>query len=115
MFEFDLSCGHLVTGALTRWYPVMVACCDRLGGTVLHGVYVPYASDVDYVRLLSERYEARPAGTLRGATRIIGRRPRTDEPYQSTAPGSFSTAGRYPAWVGATWSGDGSTALPDAG
>jgi hypothetical protein len=68
---------------------------------------VPYASDIDYVRL-SERYEARPAGTLRGATRLIGRWTRTDAPYQSPAPGFFSSAGR------STWSFDGSTVMPDA-
>src|SRR3954451_17158116 len=44
VFEFALSCGHLVTVALTGWYPVVVSCCDRLGGTILHGIYVPYAS-----------------------------------------------------------------------
>jgi hypothetical protein len=115
VFELDLSCGHLVTAARTGWYPVSVSCCDRLGGTISGGVYVPYASEVDSVRVLSERYEARPAGTPRGGTRIIGRRDRTDDPYQSPVPGVFDSAGRYPAWVGATWSFDGSIAERDAG
>lgn len=89
-----------------------VAWCDRLGGTIQHGVNVPCASDIDYVRLLSERCEARPAGMPLGATRLIGRWACTDEPHRSAAPGLFSSAGRYPAWVGATWSFDTSTALP---
>jgi len=114
VFEFDLSCGHLVTAARTGWYPVSVACCDRLGGTISRGVYVPCASDVDYVRILSERYETRPAGTPLGGTRIIGRRARTDNPYRSLVAGELGSAGRYPARVGATWSFDGSVALPDA-
>lgn len=113
VFEFDLSCGHLVTAARTGWYPVVVSCCDRLGGTVSRGVYVPYASEVDYVRVVSERYETRPAGTPLGATRIIGRRARTDDPYRSPVAGVFDSAGRYPARVGATWSFDGSIAVPD--
>ncbi len=114
VFEFDLSCGHVVTVALTGWYPVVVACCDRLGGTILRGSYVPYASDIDYVRVLSERYELRPKGTPRGSARIIGRRPRTDQPYQPDLPGFYGSAGRYPACVGATWSLDRSTARPAA-
>jgi hypothetical protein len=112
VFEFDLACGHLVTVALTGWYPVVVACCDRLGGTILRGVYVPYASDIDYVRVLSERYESRPTGTPPAPKQIIGRRPRTDEPYRSPAPGFYGSAGRYPARVGATWSLDGSIPTP---
>lgn len=113
VFELDLSCGHLVTAALTGWYPVIVACCDRLGGTIWRGDYAPYASDIDYVRILSERYETRPAGLRRGGTRIIGRRARTDEPYRSPGPASLSSAGRYPARVGATWNLDDVTASPD--
>jgi hypothetical protein len=113
VFEFDLSCGHLVTAAVTGWYPVTVACCDRLGGTILDGVYVPYASDVDYVRVLSERYEARSVGTPLVPARLIGRRDRTDTPYPSTTAGLRGSAGRYPAWVGATGSFDNSTAVPD--
>jgi hypothetical protein len=112
VFEFDLTCGHLVTVARNGWYPVTVSCCDRLGGTILRGVYAPYASEIDYVRVLSERYELRPAGTPLGSTRIIGRRRRTDEPYQSPYPGIDGSAGRYPAHVGATWNLDGSNATP---
>jgi hypothetical protein len=112
VFECDLACGHLVTVALTGWYPVVVSCCDRLGGTVLRGVYVPYASDINYVRVLSERHELRPTGTPRGSTQVIGRRPRTDEPYRSRYPGIEGSSGRYPARVGATWSLDGSIAKP---
>jgi hypothetical protein len=114
VFEFDLSCGHLVTAALTGWYPVHVACCDRLGGTISGGVYVPYSSDVDHVRVLSERYETRPAGTPLGGTRIIGRRARADEPYRSRLSAGFCSAGRFPACVGAAWSFDGSIAVCDA-
>jgi hypothetical protein len=114
VFEFDLSCGHLVTAARTGLYPVCVACCDRLGGTILRGVYVPYASEVDYVRVLAERYETRPTGTPLGGTRLIGRRARTDEPYQPTTHGFLSSAGRYPARVGATCSCDGSIVSQDA-
>jgi hypothetical protein len=47
VFEFFLACGHLVTVALTGWYPVVVSCCDRPGGTILRGDYEPYASDID--------------------------------------------------------------------
>jgi hypothetical protein len=110
VFEFDLTCGHLVTVALTGWYPVTVACCNRLGGTIRRGDYVPYDSDIEAVRVLSERYEVRPAGTPRGSVRVIGRRPRTDEPRPSPYPGITGSAGRYPARVGATWSLDGSIA-----
>ena len=113
VFEFDLACGHTVTVALTGWYPVVVSCCDRLGGTILRGDYRPFASDIDYVRVLSERYEVRPKGSGRGSTQVIGRRPRTDEPYQSPYPGIDGSAGRYPARVGATWSLDGSIAGPE--
>ena len=112
VFEFDLSCGHLVTAARTGWYPVTVSCCDRLGGTIRDGIYVPYASDIDYVRVLSERYELRPKRTPPGSTRIIGRRPRTDEPHPPGVLGVGGSAGRYPARVGATWSLDGSIAVP---
>lgn len=109
VFEFDLSCGHLVFVALTGWYPVIVRCCDRLGGTILRGEYRSSASDIDYVRGVSERYELRPKGTPPGSTQVIGRRPRTDEPY----PGFDGSAGRYPARVGAAWSLDGSIAEPE--
>ncbi|KAB1116851.1 hypothetical protein F6X54_10230 [Micromonospora aurantiaca] len=108
VFELALNCGHLVTMALTGWYPVSVACCDRLGGTILHGLYVPYSSHVDATKLLSERYEHRPKGTPPDPDRLIDRRPRTDEPYQSPRPGGPTHTGRYPARVGAAWSLDGS-------
>lgn len=101
VFEFALSCGHLVTVALTGWYPVTVSCCDRLGGTILRGDYVPYASEIDFVNIRSERYEPRPKGTRPGRTLLIGRWSRTD------APGQSST-GRFPKWVGAVLSIDGS-------
>ncbi|MFI1995310.1 hypothetical protein [Actinoplanes sp. NPDC020271] len=110
VFEFDLSCGHVVIVALTGWYPVTVRCCDRLGGTIRDGIYVPYASHIDYVRVLSERYELRPTGTPRGRTQVIGRRARTDEPYQGPYSGIDDSAGRFPARVGATWSLDGTIA-----
>lgn len=113
VFDFDLACGHVVTAALTGWYPVVVSCCDRLGGTILRGDYVPYASDIDYVRILSERYEMRPKGTSRGSTQVIGRRPRTDEPYSSPYPGIDGSTGRYPARVGSTWSLDGSVSITE--
>jgi hypothetical protein len=113
VFEFDLSCGHLVTAAVTGWYPVVVSCCDRLGGTIQRGVYRPYVAEIDYVRILSERHELRPKGTPRGGTRLIGRRSRTDDPSPPSLRGLDSSAGRYPARVGATWSLDGSIAAPE--
>jgi hypothetical protein len=108
VFELALSCGHLVTVALTGWYPVTVACCDRLGGTVLRGDYVAYASDIDFVNIRSERYESRPEGTRLGPTLLIGRRSRADAPGQASA-------GRFPARVGALWSLDGSVAASTSG
>lgn len=103
VFEFALSCGHLVAIALTGWYPVRVACCDRLGGTIVRGDYVAYASDVDFVDIRSERYESRPKGARLAPTLLIGRWPRTDAP-------SRAGAGRFPACVGAAWNFDGSLA-----
>ncbi|MBO4209792.1 hypothetical protein [Micromonospora echinofusca] len=113
VLDLALSCGHLATVALTGWYPQVVACCDRLGGTVLRGHYVPYASHVDYVDLHCERHEYRPNGTPRTPDRLIGRRPRTDDPHQPPYPGSQASAGRYPARVGAAWSLDGSACAAD--
>jgi hypothetical protein len=113
VFEFDLSCGHTVFVALTGWYPVTVACCNRLGGTILRGDYHPVDSDIDYVRDVYERYELRPQGTPPGSTEVIGRRPRTDEPCPPGFPGLRGSAGRYPARVGATFSWDGSIAKPE--
>jgi hypothetical protein len=101
VFELSLTCGHVATVALTGWYPVSVACCDRLGGTIRNGLYVPFSSDVDYVEVVSERYEYRPAATPAAPTRLINRRPRIDNPYPGTVPG-VASAGRYPARVGAT-------------
>lgn len=101
-----LTCGHLVTMFVNGWYPVTVACCDRLGATISRGVYVPYASHVDYVSVLSERYEYRPPGSPREPSQLRGRWPRTDDPYKSPHPGGGSSTGRYPARVGATWNWD---------
>ena len=109
VFDLALDCGHLVTVERIGWYPVSVACCDRLGGTVLRGVYVPYASHV----VRSERHESWPPGRPRRPDRLLGRRPRTDEPYQSPHPGDGDHSGCWPARVGATWSLDGSVPTAD--
>jgi hypothetical protein len=106
VFDLDLSCGHVVTYAVTGWYPVSVSCCDRLGGTILRGQYVAYASEVDYVRLLAERYVDRPAGTPARPSRLLRRRSRTDNPARPSHPGDAPSAGRYPARVGAVWTLD---------
>jgi len=109
VFDLSLDCGHIATVAIDGWYPVSVACCERLGGTILRGVYVPYASHVEYVNLLSETYEPRPLGTPCEPTRLLRRRDRTDAPRQPAHQWDKGTAGRFPARVGATWSFDGST------
>ncbi|MEH1130376.1 hypothetical protein [Micromonospora sp. CPCC 206061] len=109
VFDLFLDCGHIATVAIDGWYPVSIACCDRLGGTILHGVYVPYASHVEYVNVLSEKYEHRPLGTPSDPTRLLGRRSRTDDPRQPAYRWAKGTAGRYPARVGAAWTIDGST------
>ena len=75
-------------------------CCERLGGTIRDATYVAYASNVDYVRVVSEVYEPRPPGAPRDRVRVLNRQARTDEP--------LFTAGRYPERVGAAWSIDGS-------
>jgi hypothetical protein len=106
VFKFWLTCGHLVTVTLTGWYPEVVACCDRLGGTIRCGEYVAYASHVDYVNVLSERYENRPAGSPREPYRLIGRQHRIDDPRPAQHPGDEGSAGRYPAHVGATFNLD---------
>lgn len=106
VFDLDLSCGHVVTYAATGWYPVSVACCDRLGGTILHGTYVAYDSEVDYVRLRSEHYIDVPAGTAPRPSRLLRRRTRTDAPAPPSYPGHRASTGRYPARVGATWTLD---------
>lgn len=103
VFDLDLSCGHVVTYAVTGWYPVSVACCDRLGGTILHGTYVAFNSDVDYVRLRSEHYIDVPAGTAPRPSRLLHRGDRTDAPARPSYPGHRPSTGRYPARVGATW------------
>jgi hypothetical protein len=101
-FDLWLTCGHIATVTVDGWYPVTVSCCDRLGGTILRGGYVPYASQVDYVTVLAEDYQTRPAGTPPEPTRVLARRPRTDEPCPAGHTGHECTAGRYPARVGAT-------------
>ena len=103
VLELALDCGHIATVAVDGWYPVWVACCDRLGGTVLRGIYVPYASEIDYVDVMSERYETRPARTPRDPSRVLGRRSRTDEPHQPVHCGPTASAGRFPTRVGAAW------------
>ncbi len=101
-FDLWLTCGHIATVTVDGWYPVTVACCDRLGGTILRGQYVPYASHVDYATLLAEDYKARPAGSPREPARVLARRPRVDEPCPPGHTGHECSAGRYPARVGAT-------------
>lgn len=113
VFDLALSCGHLATVALTGWYPVRVACCDRLGGTILRGLHVAFASEVDDVKVVSERYEDRPCGTPPAPTRVLGRRVRTDDPYRA-AVRAESSSGRFPARVGAAWSLDGSPDMATA-
>ena len=115
VFEFHLSCGHLVTVALTGWYPVTVGCCNRLGGTILRGDYAPFDSEIDFVDVLSERHESRPKGTRRAPLRLISRRPRTDAPARPSYPGAETSAGRFPARVGAVVSIDGSAAVGTTG
>ena len=109
VFDLSLDCGHVATVAVDGWYPVSVSCCERLGGTILRGVYIPYASHVEYVNVLSETYEHRPAGTPCDPTRLLARRDRTDTARQPAYPGARGTAGRFPARVGATWNFDTST------
>jgi len=110
VFDLWLDCGHITTVAAEGWYPVSVACCNRLGGTILRGHYLPYASGVDYVHVLSEHYEHQPEATPPAPVRLLGRRLRTDQPYQPDHRWAQPTAGRFPARVGATWSIDGSHA-----
>ena len=110
VFDLWLTCGHIATVTVDGWYPVSVACCERLGGTVLRGEYVPFAAEVAYVTVVSERYEHRPDGTAREPTHVVGRRPRTDDPRPGAYLGTEPSSGRYPARVGAVWSLDGSVA-----
>ncbi|WIN00045.1 hypothetical protein ACTOB_003721 [Actinoplanes oblitus] len=113
MFEFDLACGHVVTVALTGWYPITVSCCGRLGGSIRDNIYVPYDAHVDYARLQSERYEVRLQGTRPAPMQIIGRRLRTDAPYQPPCRGIPGSSGRFPAHVGAAFSLDGTHATTE--
>lgn len=113
VFALALSCGHLVTLFVNGWYPVSVTCCDRLGGTICQGVYLPYASDVEYVTVLFEHYEYRPRGGPREPSQLRDRRSRSDAPHRSSYPEGEPSAGMYPARVGAAWSVDGSIATPD--
>ena len=99
-FELDLDCGHCVTVSLNGWYPVSVACCDRLGGAWFADTYHCTSSHVEYVRCLSQRYEYRAVGAAREATVLLHRRSRTDDPVVSTYRWQ-SSAGRFPARVGA--------------
>lgn len=108
VFLLALSCGHLVSQFVNGWHPVAVACCDRLGGTIQDGAYVAYASNVDYVAVLVERYEYRLLDTPPEPSEVRGRWPRTDDPYRSPCPGGGASTGKYPARVGAGWSIDGS-------
>ncbi len=100
VFKLDLTCGHRVTVAVNGWYPVSVACCDRLGGTWAGGTYIPFSSTVDYVRMVAERYEHRPPGAERAPMQLLARRGRTDDPVLPSHPWQRGSAGRFPARVG---------------
>jgi hypothetical protein len=101
VFDLDLTCGHCVTVAVNGWYPVSVACCDRLGGTWFNDEYIPYASTVDFVRVVQERYEHRPPGAEREPLHVVARRDRTDDPVLPVHAWQRGSAGRFPARVGA--------------
>lgn len=101
VFDLSLTCGHIATISVAGWYPVSVACCDRLGGTWFNGQYIAFASGVDFAALMSERYEQRPVGTSFDRARLLARRLRTDEPRTSQHPWGTSTSGRFPERVGA--------------
>jgi len=100
VFELDLTCGHCVTIAVNGWYPVSVACCDRLGGNWAADMYIPFSPSVEYVRVLEERYEHRPPGAEREATQLLTRRDRTDDPVVPSEPRQRGSAGRFPERVG---------------
>jgi hypothetical protein len=100
VFELDLTCGHCVTVAVDGWYPVSVACCDRLGGTWAGGTYIPFSSTVEHVRVVAERYERRPPGAEREPAQLLARRARIDDPVVPSHPWQQGSAGRYPARVG---------------
>ncbi|MEV4536280.1 hypothetical protein AB0J82_21055 [Asanoa sp. NPDC049518] len=103
VFDLSLDCGHIATVAVNGWHPVNVACCDRLGGVTVHGDYAAFFSAVDYVNLLSERYEHRQPGAPTEPTIVLRRRPRTDEPQQPSWHGEATSAGRFPVRVGSAW------------
>jgi hypothetical protein len=99
-FELDLTCGHCVTVSLNGWYPVVVACCDRLGGIWSDGTYYAFTSEVDDARCLTERYEHRPPGARREPTVLLNRRPRTDDPSVAANDWQWHQTGRFPQRVG---------------
>ena len=100
-FELDLTCGHCVTVSLDGWYPVSVACCDRLGGSWVGGTFYAFRCDVEYARCLSERYEHHPPGVGRAPTVVLARRPRTDDPFVPMHAWQSASGGRFPIRVGA--------------
>jgi hypothetical protein len=100
IFELDLTCGHTVTVRPTGWYPVSVACCDRLGSAWYDGTYHSFDSTVDHVRCLEERYEHLPPGVEREPLRVLDRRARTDDPVIPVRPWQHGSAGWFPARVG---------------
>lgn len=101
VFDLDLTCGHCVRVTVNGWYPVSVACCDRLGGTWFGSDYIPFASTVDYVRVVQERYEHRRPGAAREPLQVVARRDRTDDPFLPVHSWQQGSAGRFPARVGA--------------
>jgi len=101
VFDLDLTCGHCVTVTVNGWYPVSVACCERLGGAWFGDGYIPFASTVEYVRVVQERYEHRPPGAAREPLQVVARRDRTDDPFLPVHAWQQGSAGRFPARVGA--------------
>jgi hypothetical protein len=99
-FSLALTCGHRVIVDLNGWYPVCVPCCDRLGGTVLCGRYLPYSSAVEYATVIEERYEWRAPASAREPMQVIDREPRTDLPRSF---GKHYSAGRFPQHIGSAW------------
>ncbi|MDT5026443.1 MAG: hypothetical protein QOE61_2869 [Micromonosporaceae bacterium] len=98
-FELDLTCGHCVTVSLNGWYPVSVACCDRLGGSWADGTFYAFDSVIEYARRLSERYEHRPPGAPREPTVLLDRQSRTDDPFIPVHAWQSASAGRFPIRV----------------
>lgn len=101
VFELGLTCGHRLTVSLNGWYPVTIACCDRLGGHWFDGQFYPFASEVEYARCLQERYERRPKGAAREPLQVIQRRDRTDDPFIPIHRWQQPSGGRFPIRVGA--------------